>query len=115
MRWPAVLLSCSCLVSWAGCAGFLNPAAERAISVRGNIINVQRETKCSVRLFTEKGRKTGEIEVAAEFRRGFVVAPSDQRYYMEVSCPNQPGSFRSATFELGTGRKELDLGSIVLR
>jgi hypothetical protein len=83
--------------------------------VRGEVANVQPDTKCTVRLFTEEGRLTREATVTREFRRSFTIAPGDHKYYVGVSCAAQPGSFTSTTYELGAQSKALDLGTIVLR
>jgi hypothetical protein len=118
MHFPRLLLVCVGVISCAGCVGcvgFFNPAAESSVSVRGKITNVQPDTTCSVRLLTDKGRVAGEFTTRPQFHRSFVVAPGDRTYYVDVSCAGQPGRFRSTTYQLGGGRRVLDLGPIVLK
>jgi hypothetical protein len=97
------------------CAGFLNPAADSAISVHGKVANVQADATCNLNLFTADGRAKGKLTVKPAFTRSFVVAPGSRGYYVEISCRGQSGGFRSETYELGGETKTLDLGSILLK
>lgn len=118
VRSPSLALASLSLLWWmgcTGCAGFLNPAAERSIGVSGQIANVPPLSSCTARLVASDGRVAGEITVRPDFRRSFVVAPGDAKYSVEVTCAGSQGSFRSPTYELKAGRNEIQLGTIELR
>lgn len=116
---PSLAVACLSLlwgVGCTGCAGFLNPTSERSVAVSGKIANIPPEATCTVRLLTPGGGVAGDLTVRREFRRSFVVAPGDAaKYYVEIACAGQPGSFRSTMYEVGGVRKTLDLGTIELR
>jgi len=109
-------LAVLCLAGTIRCTAFMNPAAESSISLRGTITGVDRGAQCNLRLFTGRGRLVGERSIEPVFRGSFVDAPGNRRrYYVEISCANEPGTFKSPQYEVTGGRKELDLGTIVLQ
>jgi len=99
----------------SACGGFLHPAAESFVSLRGNVADVPAGAACHLDLFTTKNERAAQLTVDANFNRSAVIAPGSHEYYVHIACDGVPGSFKSNTYTLGGGRRELDLGRIVLR
>jgi hypothetical protein len=97
-----------------GCAAFFNPASESVVSVRGRVANVDPASECDLRLHGANGKMLQEIVTTAVFERSLVIAPGAQEYYLEISCADQPGRFRTPVRRLGGGTRLLDLGVIAL-
>lgn len=96
----AAFLVASLLV---GCAGFLNPAADGVITLRGTVVGVPADSPCLAQLHERNGKLVQEVAVPPAFSRSLVVAPGHRRYYVEIGCPDWQGRFRSEVYDTHSG------------
>jgi hypothetical protein len=104
----------ACCLSFAGCGGFLHPATDGGVWLRGRVTDVRPPATCTLGLYRENGALARETTVAPEFDRSLTIAPGQHSYYIEVSCTGKSGKFRSQVYKLG-GMRTVDLGTIVLK
>lgn len=97
------------------CGGFLNPAAENVVAIRGRIDSVRPDGNCTLSLMTEAGRVASQATIRPVFSRSFVIAPGNRKYYAMIGCDGESGIFKSAVYESGNETKVMDLGTITLR
>ncbi len=95
----------------AACAGFLHPATERFISVRGTVADVQPVATCHLRLARLDGNVLAENVTGPTVDRAFVVAPGCRPYALQVECDGYSGVFRRQIDECDG---KVDLGVIDL-
>ena len=111
----STVAACVALIGCNGCAGFLNPAAESVVSVRGRVANADPAEECGLELYSNNGKSLQHRPIPSEFKTSLVIAPGAHKYYVEISCPGHTGLFRSPVYDLGGGTRSLDLGVVALR
>src|SRR5215212_6005603 len=104
----------SCCLSFADCSGFLHPATESSVMLRGRVADVRAPATCSLQLYRANGKLAREATVAPEFQRALTIAPGQHKYYIEVSCAGRSGKFRSETYTIG-GWRTIELGTFALK
>ena len=107
-----ILTACCCSV--VGCTALFHPASESVVIVSGRVADVQPSSMCNLYLYKENGKLARQATVASEFKTSLTIAPGEHKYYIEVSCPDHSGQYRSELHTLG-GTRTVDLGTVVLK
>jgi hypothetical protein len=97
-----------------GCVALWKPA-DYFITIRGNVAAVPQTDSCTLELYSDKGHRLESVMVAPQFQRSLGVSPGNHKYYVETSCQQRSGKFRSPISELGSAKNTLDLGTVILQ
>jgi hypothetical protein len=118
MRGPQEFALLVAFVVWGSLGGCWLPA-DNAFGVRGMVKLRDGSTPsiCKLRLYLSSNKRLlEEREIPPSFDEGFVIAPRERNYYMELQCAGTV-THTTQTLKLGNTKwllRPVELGTIVL-